>query len=378
VAQNSLAPSAFDSLAKRRLETFEDRFGKAHLHLAYHAALPLALTPDLMYRLWANFQQDVHGELLNVPWVVVADLLLSSLCEEVGHELYEMNRDVRAALLDQLKHDVRFGQLRIWELSEFLLTYVQQQLGSPDADIRDRAKAQRWAAISYIQPHKAAKELSDALVTTYQHDKIDCLRIAAIVETLADPLAEFEPLLADARAKAAAVRAGGKSSNLTSLKLGKMFYWAITIMTVAIFAGSVRYISSTSKPDATPSPSLAPSPSPERSPVTSPPSSSAPRPTVTTPAAVALPMPSASSTPVPSTATQPSNSSSSQSSQTDIPATPRTDTSIQPPSSSVTTPVPAPTVDAPAPSTPVPAPTVNAPEPVPTVSSSPCVTFKCP
>src|SRR5579883_1370540 len=108
-----------------RLRAFRDRFGEAHLHLAYHAAFPLALTPDLLYRLWANFQQDIQGEMLDIPWVAVADLLLSSLCEEVGHELYEMDRDVRAALLDQLKHDARFGQTRLRELSDFLLTYVQ-------------------------------------------------------------------------------------------------------------------------------------------------------------------------------------------------------------------------------------------------------------
>ncbi|WP_414579695.1 hypothetical protein [Anabaena sp. CCY 9402-a] len=32
----------------RRIELFEKRFGKAHLYLAYHAAFPLALTPDLL------------------------------------------------------------------------------------------------------------------------------------------------------------------------------------------------------------------------------------------------------------------------------------------------------------------------------------------
>ncbi|MBC7970052.1 MAG: hypothetical protein H7Z11_08005, partial [Verrucomicrobia bacterium] len=61
MTQLGFVPSALDSLATRRIDAFRDRFGNAHLHLAYHAALPLALTPDLMYRLWANFQQDVNG-----------------------------------------------------------------------------------------------------------------------------------------------------------------------------------------------------------------------------------------------------------------------------------------------------------------------------
>jgi hypothetical protein len=31
----------------QRITSFEKRFGEAHLYLAYHAAFPLALTPDL-------------------------------------------------------------------------------------------------------------------------------------------------------------------------------------------------------------------------------------------------------------------------------------------------------------------------------------------
>ena len=101
-------------VAHRRIEAFEKRFGEAHLYLAYHAAFPLALTPDLLYRLWANFQRDIHGEVLNIPWIAVADLLLSSLCDEVGHELYEMDNAIRQELLKRLEADERFNQLSRW------------------------------------------------------------------------------------------------------------------------------------------------------------------------------------------------------------------------------------------------------------------------
>ncbi|WP_375510021.1 hypothetical protein [uncultured Nostoc sp.] len=100
-------------VTNRRIESFSKRFGKAHLYLAYHAAFPLALTPDLLYRLWANFQQDIHGEMLGIPWVAVADLLLSNLCDEVGHELYEIDLAVRNELLNRFKEDEKFGQQRI-------------------------------------------------------------------------------------------------------------------------------------------------------------------------------------------------------------------------------------------------------------------------
>ena len=352
-----------------RLDGFRKRFSEAHLHLAYHAALPLALTPDLLYRLWANFQQDVQSEMLNIPWVAVADLLLSSLCEEVGHELYEMDRSVRAALLEQLKHDDRFGQPRLHELSDFLLTYVQQQLDSPDIDTRDRAEAQRWAAIAYTQPGIAAQELSRILASTYQHDKTECLRVAAIVETLAEPLAAFEPLLTDARTKATAVRSGVTDAPApTPLKSRKMLYWAIGIATAVLFAGlAYRYIA-TPKPDVRPSPTLPSSPSPTRSPTTASPS---PKPTVTTPAATASPAPDTTSTTAPSAPTKPDTPSPSQPTQsrviTDIPKE---------------TPIPAPVIpDTPttAPSTPKATPTPYTPTPVPsTPEPTPCVTFKCP
>ncbi|MEM9542413.1 MAG: hypothetical protein AAGA60_23335 [Cyanobacteria bacterium P01_E01_bin.42] len=73
---------------EKRLQTFERRFGKQHLIFAYHAAFPLALTPDLLQCLWANFRCDTKGEVLDIPWVAVNDFLLSGLCEEVGEELY--------------------------------------------------------------------------------------------------------------------------------------------------------------------------------------------------------------------------------------------------------------------------------------------------
>jgi hypothetical protein len=182
-------------VAQRRIEAFRKRFGEAHLYLAYHAAFPLALTPDLLYCLWANFQRDIHGEVLNMPWIAVADLLLSSLCDEVGHELYEMEGAVRNALLSQLKANPRFGTQRINELSDFLLAYIRQQLDSPDLDTRDFAQAQRWIALAYTKPTKAAQEFALRLSNLKREDKAEWVRMASLVETFAEPLAEFKPLL---------------------------------------------------------------------------------------------------------------------------------------------------------------------------------------
>ncbi|BAY49131.1 serine/threonine protein kinase with Chase2 sensor [Scytonema sp. HK-05] len=194
-------------VTNRRIESFGKRFGQAHLYLACHAAFPLALTPDLLYRLWANFQRDIHAKMLGIPWIAVADLLLSSLCNEVGHELYEMDIAVRKELLKRLKDDPDFGQQRLNELANFLLDYIRQQLHSDDPDVQDLAQTQRWTALAYVQPSQAARELALALSKlNHKQDTAELVRFASLVNTVAEPLAEFEPLLIYTRGMASFVR----------------------------------------------------------------------------------------------------------------------------------------------------------------------------
>lgn len=187
---------------RRRLDAFTRRFGEAHLNLARHAAFPLALTPDLVYRLWANFQHDVNNKFLAIPWEAVSDLLLSALCDEVGYELYELDLAVRKVLLKQLQSDPRFGQPRIEELAHFLHNYVWQQLNSPDPDLRDFARVQRWMALSHLQPGRAAEELARTLADLFptaagtgRQNHAELIRTTSLVQTLAEPLREYQPLL---------------------------------------------------------------------------------------------------------------------------------------------------------------------------------------
>ncbi|WP_375469681.1 MORN repeat-containing protein [uncultured Nostoc sp.] len=186
-------------VANRRIESFAKRFGIPHLYLAYHAAFPLALTPNLLYRLWANFQRDIHAEILSIPWIAVGDLLLSGLCDEVGYELYEMNVVVRNLLLKRLQEDEKFGQQRINELSDFLLDYVRQELHSDDPDIKDFAQAQQWTALAYTRPSEAARELALAFLKLDQKDTGELIRMASLTETFIEPLAEFQKLVIYAR-----------------------------------------------------------------------------------------------------------------------------------------------------------------------------------
>jgi len=184
------------------VQAFQNRNGEAHLLFACHAALPLGLTPELLYSLWANFQTDCQGKSLDIPWVATADLLLSNLCEEVGAGIYEMLPEVRAALVDSLEHDSRFEMKRIRAIAAFLTTYVHPQLNSENLDIRDFAQAQNWLSTAYLRPEKAVKELSATLANAFQQKSDDLLRVASIVSALEKPLADYPDLLAYAHGMA--------------------------------------------------------------------------------------------------------------------------------------------------------------------------------
>jgi len=188
-----------------RVESFRRRFSDGHFDLACHAAFPLALTPDLLYRL-----RDYPFEpRLCVPWRAVADLLLSDLCDEVRDELYEIDRWVRWVLLDRLTRDLRYGERgekRLRQLSQFLLTYLQRHF---QTDVRGLKWGQRWTALAYLEPGRTAEELAKTLRKSIQSQRSsDGLRVTSLVETLADPLvkAGFEPLLTLSRGMGYALR----------------------------------------------------------------------------------------------------------------------------------------------------------------------------
>ncbi|WP_273248372.1 HEAT repeat domain-containing protein, partial [Limnospira indica] len=187
--------------AKRRINAFQKRFGEPHLFFAYHAALPLAITPDLLYQIWANFRRDIQGEFIDIPWIAVSDLILSSLCDEVGHELYEMDATVRQELLDQLKANPRFTEKRLKEVACFLLQYVQKDLNSQDSYDREFAQSQSWAAWAYAKPQKSVELLAAAFRRAYRENPRDLMRLSTLTEMIHQPIpTEFDRLLIFARA----------------------------------------------------------------------------------------------------------------------------------------------------------------------------------
>lgn len=140
--------------------------------------------------------------MLKIPWTAVADLLLSSLCNKVGNELYEMDAIIRTELLRDLVADPRFGDQRIIELSDFLLAYVQHRLYGPDTYVRDFARTQQWTALAYTKTGEAARQLAEALLSSLREENIaEQVRLVSLIETFAELFIEngFVPLVSYAR-----------------------------------------------------------------------------------------------------------------------------------------------------------------------------------
>ncbi len=165
-----------------KLEAFYQRFiveryreyGDGHFLLACYAAIPVVLTPDLLHRLWLNFStyQD-RGATREIQRVAVSDLLLSSLCDEISYEIYEMSQAIRNVLLDYWQNAARGendAQVpQIEQVANFLLQYInvyKTENRKTEQDFRD---AQEWMAMSYLQPQKAATMMQSAMKNATQN-----------------------------------------------------------------------------------------------------------------------------------------------------------------------------------------------------------------
>ena len=165
-----------------------------------HAAFPVAVTPHLLYYLWANFQCDRQGKPLNIPWIAVADVLFSGLFREVAPELYQMDREVRQELLNYLQSQENLGQERLRELAEAIWYYIQSDLESNDPDQRVLARAQMIGALVYLDPQEVIKELRKIYGSLSLDELTEIVRAQSLVEMIQKPLGEkFPEILSYAR-----------------------------------------------------------------------------------------------------------------------------------------------------------------------------------
>ncbi|KYC35634.1 hypothetical protein WA1_07400 [Scytonema hofmannii PCC 7110] len=129
--------------AQQMVERFVSRFQPSYKRLAYYAALPLLLTPELL-----NFLRIQFLRSDNVPWVAEVDLLLSDLCSQVGYELYAMDTAVRAYLLKEMKQEL--GEKPMQDVARVLISYVRHLNKTNPFISSQELQVQRWAAMAYL------------------------------------------------------------------------------------------------------------------------------------------------------------------------------------------------------------------------------------
>ena len=177
--------------AEQIVERFVRRFQPSYKLLACHAALPLVLTPELLNFLRVQF---LRGE---VPWVAEVDLLLSDLCRQVGYELYAMDTAVRAYLLEEMKRE--FGDERMKEVARLLISYMKHIYQNNPYISPKELQAQQWAAMVYIEPETAAREIAQDFQSTAIGrslvNRAEIARLAKITQELAPQLNSYAELV---------------------------------------------------------------------------------------------------------------------------------------------------------------------------------------
>jgi len=168
-------------IAQNQVERFVSRFESTYRLLAYHAALPLVLTPELVNYIRVQFLKSE-----GVPWIAEADLLLSDLCRPVGYELYVMDEAVRAYLLQELETDPRFGEQRIREIARLLLNYVKY-LAKTNPFLGD-LQTQQWGAMLYLDTEQTVREIAHAIAEAV--NKAEIARLLKITEDFKNQIAK--------------------------------------------------------------------------------------------------------------------------------------------------------------------------------------------
>ena len=144
-------------IVEQKIARFVGRFDESYRLLAYYAALPLVLTPELLNYLRNHF---LRGQVPS--WVAEADLLLSELCRPVGYEQFAMVADVRDYLLDEMRE--RLGEAKMREVACLLIRYVHQLSRTNAPFSQKELKHERWSAMFYLQERceEAAQEMAES------------------------------------------------------------------------------------------------------------------------------------------------------------------------------------------------------------------------
>lgn len=174
---------------------FDLGYGDGHYYFACHAAFPLAMTPNLLHQLWANFKNytdPLTNEIKTIDGIAVSDILLSPICKEVNREVFEMDMETRAFLLNELEE--KFGRKRMEKLGYFLYQFIQEVAITKHN--KAFIEAQTWTALATIAPRYAVNELAESLKSAIQNRKNgEIMRLRNLLESYANQEAAFENLV---------------------------------------------------------------------------------------------------------------------------------------------------------------------------------------
>ena len=191
-----LSQEGIDELDYLKIEVFYEKYWKqqgnfhpeGHWIFACHAAFPVLLTPDLLYKLWMNFRTfpGPDDQELHIPYLAVSDLLLSNLIREAGPDMYEMLPGVRFALLQFLQKDTRLqNENRISEVARFVSRYIDDCLQGTDARTSAFRETQQWAIQAYLDPDAAIRKIYEELQQAIdQKDDYEKLKLHSRLERL--------------------------------------------------------------------------------------------------------------------------------------------------------------------------------------------------
>ena len=195
------------------VEDFRGRFqgmgyGDGHYILACHAAFPVAFTPDMLYQIWANFKQypafaSLPGRHRRIDPIAVSDLLLSGLCRPAALDIFEMDNEVRAYLLQKLREDRRFGEPRVLALANVLLQYWKSR---PLAQYPESYKQTiYWTALATLDPADAARKISAALSAIREEQASEVFRMSNLLEAFSAQQPNFGNMAAYLKGMKAAI-----------------------------------------------------------------------------------------------------------------------------------------------------------------------------
>jgi len=197
--------SAEAGQGRRAVSRLLRQFPHEYRLLAYYAAIPLVITPELLNYLREAF---LRGK---VPWVAEVDLLLSDLFKQIGYEQYSMDFALREYLLEQMHQELGLEPME--NAARLIIQHTKQLFKTSDLFSDEQLENQQLAAMVILKDRrdqvveKIIQEVNNfATPLNNKHQPPYSLicreklrRLSSLVEVLAPQLGNYSELLAYAR-----------------------------------------------------------------------------------------------------------------------------------------------------------------------------------